>query len=142
MNKFENLHILAVTAKLDFTAVPLLEAELSKLLATGHTRIICDFSATEYISSAGLRVLLSALKRISKLGGRLLFCNLKPGVLEILNMVGFTSLFEIYESKEAALEQLQPNQKLKDTLLTTQKEEASTTYTANSQVIRHLDEKV
>ena len=104
----EGLQIIDLPTRVDVTSSPVLEELCHGLLESGHFKIICDFSANEYVSSAGLRVFLSTLKRARKAGGDVALCCLKPGILEIFDMTGFTSLFKIVDSLDAALSLFQP----------------------------------
>lgn len=103
VNEREGVQIIGLPARVDVTSSPLLEELCHGLLESGNFKIICDFSANEYVSSAGLRVFLSTLKRARKAGGDVVLFCLKPGILEIFDMTGFTSLFKIVDSLDAAL---------------------------------------
>jgi anti-sigma B factor antagonist len=87
---------LAVTLKgrLDTTTSPQLEADLKDGL-DGVTLLRFDFTGLEYISSAGLRVLLSLHKKMDRRGGRLTIGNVNKGVMEIFNMTGFSKILSI-----------------------------------------------
>ena len=104
----EGIQIIDLSARVDVTSSPVLEELCHQLLEDGKYKIICDFSGNEYVSSAGLRVFLSTLKRARKSGGDVVLCCLKPGILEIFDMTGFTSLFKIVDSLDAALLLFQP----------------------------------
>ena len=82
------------------------ETALKELIESGTKKILCDFSGTEYISSAGLRVLLTTTKSLQKTGGKIALCALKPYVREVFETAGFTQLFKIYESEKDALREL------------------------------------
>jgi anti-sigma B factor antagonist len=79
------------------------ETAFAKLMEEGVSKVICDFSPTEYVASAGLRVLLSTYKRLQKSSGKLVLCCLKPYVREVFEIAGFTSLFQIYDSTDDAI---------------------------------------
>ena len=82
------------------------ETALTKLVDGGSRKIVCDMSKTEFISSAGLRVLLSVAKQLQKLNGKIILCSLKPPVQKVFEMAGFTRIFETYGSEEEALKSL------------------------------------
>lgn len=107
VKELSGIQLIELSARVDVTSAPLLEDLCQGLLESGQFKIICDFSRNEYVSSAGLRVFLSTLKRTRKSGGDAVLCCLKPGILEIFDMTGFTSLFKIVDSIEAALELFQ-----------------------------------
>ena len=60
--------------------------------------LACDFAPTEYISSAGLRVMLLGAKRARAAGGRLVLFGLRPETLAVFKMAGFDTILEISET--------------------------------------------
>ncbi len=84
---------LAVNGRLDTTTAPELEKELNASL-DGAESLILDFSKLEYISSAGLRVLLSAQKQMSKKGG-MKVRNVNEVVQEVFEVTGFADILTI-----------------------------------------------
>lgn len=79
------------------------ERRLIGLVRQGETRLILDFQDLDYISSAGLRVLLLAVKELKACNGRLLLCSLKDYIKEIFEMSGFASFLPIHPSLEEGL---------------------------------------
>ena len=65
--------------------------------------MVVDCTQLEYVSSAGLRVLLMAAKRIKAAKGRLALCGLKPHVQEVFDVSGFSTIFAIQAGRDAAL---------------------------------------
>jgi anti-anti-sigma factor len=88
-----------------YTAGPV-EAKLTKLITEGSRKIICDFSQTEYLASAGLRVLITATRNLQKVNGKLVLCAIKPYVLEVFDISGLNKIFKMYESADLALQDL------------------------------------
>ena len=95
INKNENGSdlILALEGRLDTMTAPELEAELSKSLDKAET-LTMDFSKLDYISSAGLRVLLSAHKAMSTKGG-MTITNVNEIVQEVFEVTGFADILTI-----------------------------------------------
>ena len=83
----------ALEGRLDTTTAPQLEAELKAAL-DGADSPILDFEKLEYISSAGLRVLLSAQKIMSKKGG-MKICHVSDVIMEIFEVTGFIDILNI-----------------------------------------------
>jgi anti-sigma B factor antagonist len=79
--------------RLDTLTSPVLDERLKKLDAAGS--ITLDCAALEYVSSAGLRVLLAAHKRAKAAGGVLRIINVGEAVAEILDMTGFSEILTI-----------------------------------------------
>ncbi|MEG0368662.1 MAG: STAS domain-containing protein [Hungatella sp.] len=79
--------------RLDTTTAPELEAALNESL-TNLTLLTMDFAALEYISSAGLRVLLSTQKVMNK-QGKMILKHVNEAILEVLEITGFTDILTI-----------------------------------------------
>lgn len=79
--------------RLDTTTAPMLEGEL-KLAVNGITSLVFDMTGLEYISSAGLRVLLSAQKVMSKQGG-MIVKNANEDVMDVFEVTGFIEILTI-----------------------------------------------
>ena len=84
---------LALDGRLDTTTAPQLEAEVTGSL-TGVTELVLDFSRLEYLSSAGLRVILAAQKIMNR-QGKLLICHVNATSLEIFEVTGFCDIFTV-----------------------------------------------
>jgi len=102
--ELDGVHVIELAGRIDVTSSPELEKLCNSLMDAGQYKIICDFSNNAYVSSMGLRVFLSALKRTTKSGGKLVLCCLKPGIMEIFDMTGLAGLFSIFDSTEMALD--------------------------------------
>lgn len=84
---------LTLTGRLDTTTAPDLEAQL-KASMDGIASLVIDFSALEYISSAGLRVLLSAQKLMNK-QGKMVIRHANETILEVFEVTGFTDILTL-----------------------------------------------
>lgn len=84
---------LRVEGRLDTTTAPQLEKELGGALA-GVSRLVLDLEKLEYISSAGLRVLLSTLKIMNK-QGEMCLTGVTESVREVLDITGFSDILTI-----------------------------------------------
>ncbi|MBR2797492.1 MAG: STAS domain-containing protein [Clostridia bacterium] len=95
INKQQNGSVLtiAVQGRLDTTTAPDLEKEIKTGL-DGVTELIMDFEKLDYISSAGLRVLLSAQKAMSKQGSMKVI-HVSDLVMEVFEVTGFTDILTI-----------------------------------------------
>ena len=82
----------ALEGRLDTVTSPSLEKELASL--EGVTELVLDFSSLDYISSAGLRVLLSAQKAMSK-QGKMTICHVNDTIMEIFEVTGFSDILTI-----------------------------------------------
>ncbi|OQA07176.1 MAG: putative anti-sigma factor antagonist BtrV [Firmicutes bacterium ADurb.Bin373] len=84
---------IALTGRLDTTTAPQLEGELKTSL-DGVSTLLLDFTGLEYISSAGLRVLLSTQKVMNK-QGKMIIRHVNETILEVFEVTGFTDILTI-----------------------------------------------
>jgi anti-sigma B factor antagonist len=85
--------IIAPEGRLDTTTAPELEEKVKEAI-TGVTDLVFDLSKLEYISSAGLRVLLSTQKIMEK-QGKMKFINVSDIIMEIFDVTGFSEILTI-----------------------------------------------
>ncbi len=95
IEKTTNGNELSITliGRLDTTTAPELEAELKKSIG-GVEKLILDFASLEYLSSAGLRVLLAAQKVMNK-QGEMIVRNVNETIAEIFEVTGFADILTI-----------------------------------------------
>jgi len=103
----ESLVILGLKGKLDASTSNSLEEKLLSLIEGGDKQLMVDFSHLDYISSAGLRVLLMTAKRLKNANGKIVLCALKENVREVFDLAGFSTIFSIYPSQQEACQALQ-----------------------------------
>jgi len=101
--KKDDILVFTVDGRIDSGTAGTLEKELLTFIEAGEKNLLLDFSKMDYISSAGLRVLLMAAKRTGKLGGKTVLCTLCPNVREVFDISGFTGIFSIYNTSEEAI---------------------------------------
>jgi anti-anti-sigma factor len=102
------VHVLAPSGRIDTTTAGVLEGRLAPLVALAQPRIVIDFSRVDYISSAGLRILLIAARRVQDGRGRLALCGLGDAVRQVFYLAGFLPLFLIAATRAEAVEQIAP----------------------------------
>ena len=89
--------------RLDSASSPDFEAQVLETLQSAPPRLVLDMSALDYVSSAGLRVILLAGKRLKAGGGRLALAGLRDNVRDVFEMSGFLTLFPILPTVDEAL---------------------------------------
>ena len=93
VNRKENEATIEIVGRLDTVTAPSLDKMISEELE-GVTALTLDMNALEYISSAGLRVLLSAQKKMQKIGSMKLV-GVSEAVMEVFEMTGFSDILTI-----------------------------------------------
>lgn len=99
--------LVAIKGRLDGLTVPSAEESINEILGKGSDRLLFDFSELEYLSSAGLRVVLSAAKEIKRRAGRTVLCAMQGYVKEIFEVSGFGSIIPIKDTVESGIAELQ-----------------------------------
>lgn len=103
--KIDEYAIVTISGRIDATTSPELEDELLKLIDDGTNYVILDMADVPYLSSAGLRILLLAVKQLYS-NGQLGLCNLQESVLEIIEMAGFSNFMSIFDTRQEAAEKI------------------------------------
>ncbi|NPU85766.1 MAG: STAS domain-containing protein [Syntrophaceae bacterium] len=95
--------VVSVRGRMDALCAPDFDRALECFLEEGASRFVIDFSALEYISSAGLQCILAAARQLEEGKGEIFLADLKGPVREVFEISGFDTLFPIYDTVEAAL---------------------------------------
>ena len=95
--------LVALAGSLDSNTSPQAQQALDGILAGGGKKMVIDFTALDYISSAGLRVLLGTAKRLSGAGGGLHLFGLNDTVREVFDISGFSTILAVYATEAEAL---------------------------------------
>lgn len=99
----DDVLVLAPVGRLDSSTAGVFEQTVLGHVDGGRARLVIDFDQLEYISSAGLRVLLMAAKRLRQSGGRLALCAVRPQIQEVFEISGFLSIFTVSDNQAEAL---------------------------------------
>jgi len=89
---------LQIIGRIDSLTSQTVQQYLENLTESGKRKIVIDFTQINYISSAGLRILLLFQKQLKKVDGEIILCNLSPAIADVLRMSGFINLFRILTS--------------------------------------------
>jgi anti-anti-sigma factor len=95
--------VVSIDGHLDTNTAPEAQAHLDSLQDDGAQKILIDFSDLDYISSAGLRVLLATAKRLGGAGGALRICGLNETVGEVFEISGFSVILDVFDGEVDAL---------------------------------------
>ena len=80
---YKRINVIRVTGRVDAVTTPEFETKLKEYIACGHTHLVLEMDGADYISSAGLRVLISAQKALKVKGGRLVIAQPSERVKEV-----------------------------------------------------------
>lgn len=104
--KINDVAILSLKGRLNVTTTSELEQAFNKLLEENQTKVLVECRELEYISSAGLRVLLTAAKQFKKISGEIALAGLNQNVKQVFEISGFTSIFTIYTTRDEAVKSM------------------------------------
>jgi len=97
--------VVNVKGRIDAVTAPEFEKRLADLIAAGEKVFLLNFSGLDYISSAGLRVILLTVKGLQAAQGKVVLSALTPYVREIFDVSNFSSIIPITDSVDAGLQQ-------------------------------------
>jgi len=92
----------AIDGRIDTANYLEFEQAVNALLNEGVKQLFLDCSQLSYISSSGLRIFLSIQKKMMTSGGSFRIYGMQPGIKEIFDISGFSSIFTIFATKEEA----------------------------------------
>jgi anti-anti-sigma factor len=99
--------IVAIAGSLDSNTSPQAQQSLDAILAGGGKKIAIDFSKLDYVSSAGLRVMLGVAKKLTATGGALRTFGLNDSVKEVFDISGFSTILSVFPGEAEALQGFQ-----------------------------------
>ena len=99
----QQVSIMKVKGRVDSETAPELDNALTNLLNGNRNKIVLDLQAVEYLSSAGLRALVKALKEAQNSGGDLRLASVSEPIEVILRTVGMMQMFKMYPSEQEAM---------------------------------------
>lgn len=98
-----NVLVLRLNGRLDAVSSPPAEHKVFEFINNGQNRILADMGGVDYLSSAGMRMLLSVTKKLKTISGKLVLASVTPNVMDILKMSGFDHVLEIVQNEEDGL---------------------------------------
>jgi serine/threonine-protein kinase RsbW len=96
------ISVIAPRGQVDSMTASKLDETIAEVIAQGHTWIVVDLAEVTYISSRGLKALISGWRKTQDKQGRLVLCSIAPRVEGIIDTVGFNQVVEIFATREEA----------------------------------------
>jgi len=101
--KGDNVLVIYLNGRLDASTAGGLQQEINTLVNGGEEKLLINFEKLDYISSAGLRVLITTVKLLKSKQGKLVLAGMSGSIFEVLKISGFTAIFNIFDTEEEAL---------------------------------------
>ena len=98
------INIFKLNGRLDSNTSQGFEKKIFQAIDDGSKSMIIDFAELEYISSAGLRVILKATKALKREEGKMMLCDMQDYVKEVFEIAGFDSFLPIVDFMDDALQ--------------------------------------
>jgi len=95
--------VVQIEGELDTGSSPDAQNQLDQLRGQGVKKILLDLTKLDFISSAGLRVLLATAQELKEDGGDLRVCSLNREVREVFDVSGFSTLLMVFDNEAKAL---------------------------------------
>jgi len=100
--KIHDVMVVDMSGSLDSTSSGEAGDRIVTIAKGEHKRVLLNLAGLEYLSSAGLRVILRGAKLLKGKRGELKICNAKGPVMDVLDTSGFKSLIKIYDTEQEA----------------------------------------
>ncbi|MCX5515847.1 anti-sigma factor antagonist [Kaistia algarum] len=98
--------VVDLLGRLDSANSPQIEGELLERITGADGAVLLDLARLDYISSAGLRVVLVIAKRMKQAGRALVLCSLQPNIHDVFEISGFLSILDVVPKRADALAKL------------------------------------
>ncbi len=97
--------IITIAGRIDAVTAPEFENRMLDWINAGENRMVLDLGGLEYISSAGLRSILTIAKNLKSKQGSLVLCALRDTVKEVFEISGFSTIIPVCDSLETAIKE-------------------------------------
>ncbi|MBN1930843.1 MAG: STAS domain-containing protein [Desulfobacterales bacterium] len=108
--KQNDIYIIKPKGRLDSNTSPEFEKKIFEIIEKGSRNMIIDFESLDYVSSAGLRVILKVAKQLKHSDGRVILCSMEDYVKEVFEIAGFDSIIPIVPNRGDALKNFEASQ--------------------------------
>lgn len=103
VESLRRVDLITVAGRIDSSNASELDSKLQASMNNGRYRLVLELSGVNYMSSAGLRAVVSALRQCKRQGGDVRLANISSRVNEVLNLAGLTSVFQTFDDATAAV---------------------------------------
>lgn len=103
VTEHKRVNVVSVSGRVDGSTAGDFETALNELTQAGKNNIVLDMAEVDFVSSAGLRVLVNTRKAVKAAGGDIVFASPSQQVVETLDIAGLDVLFEKYSDRETAV---------------------------------------
>lgn len=98
----DEVTVITLKGSIDALTAPQITDHIRALVNQGRIKLVADLSGVDYTSSAGLRVLLGAIKDTRSQSGDMRLAGVQPDVLKVLTLSGFTNILKMFDDVASA----------------------------------------
>jgi anti-sigma B factor antagonist len=95
--------VIRIVGRIDSNTCPTFDDKLKEYIGANRHHIVLELDQTEFLSSAGVRAMISAQKALKPKGGQLVLANPSEKVRDVLKLAALESLFPVYDTTEEAI---------------------------------------
>ncbi|MCA9928316.1 MAG: STAS domain-containing protein [Anaerolineales bacterium] len=103
VENLKRVDLVTANGRIDSNSAPEFDKILKEIIEAGRYNLVLDLSQVNYMSSAGLRSLVSALRECKKKRGDVRLSSPSERVSEVLSLAGLDSLFQVFDDNTAAV---------------------------------------
>ena len=103
VESFKRVDLVTVAGRVDSSNASQLDERLKELMDNGRHKLVLELSGVNYMSSAGLRAMVGAVRECKKHRGDVRLANVSERVAEVLKLAGLNAIFQTYEDKTSAV---------------------------------------
>jgi anti-sigma B factor antagonist len=103
VESFKRVELVTLAGRIDSNNASQLDNQLKGLINDGRYKIVLELSEVNYMSSAGLRAMVSAVRECKKHRGDVRLANVSERVDEVLKLAGLNAIFQVYDDKTSAV---------------------------------------
>lgn len=100
---YRRVTVITVDGRIDTATSPEYEEMVNELIDKGNYNLVMDFSDVEFLSSSGLRILVTTRKRLREMGGDVILANPSQRAKDSLEIAGLDELFKSFPDRESAI---------------------------------------
>lgn len=102
--QYKRVDLVEIDGRIDSNTAPQLDLALNKIIQEGRYRIVVDMAETDFMSSAGLRALLSALKQVRRFNrGDVRLSAMPDKIRKAFDLAGLLEVFKVYDNSVDAV---------------------------------------
>jgi anti-anti-sigma factor len=100
---YRRVAVIGVDGRIDTATAPQFEEKVEDLISKGNFNMVLDFSGVEFLSSSGLRVMVTTRKRLREMGGDIVLAEPSERASDSLEIAGLDKLFKAFPNREEAI---------------------------------------